>query len=220
MADEVILLDYWPSMFGMRTTKIALAEKGVAYEYKETDPWAKTSLLTETNPVHKKIPVLIHKGKRICGSLIQLEYIDEVWSDTYPMLPSDPYQKAQARFWGDFIDKKFYDPSWKVWGTTGEEQVKAKKELLEHFKTLETELGDKTYYGGDVFGFVDIALMGYYSWFKAIEKFGEFSIEAEFPVLSQWTKRCLERESVVHSIADSDKIIEYAYVLRRKLGAE
>ncbi|CDY48477.1 BnaC05g13370D [Brassica napus] len=191
MADEVILLDYWPSMFGMGTTKIALAEKGVAYEYKETDPRAKTSLLIETNPIHKKIPVLIHKGKQICEPLIQLEYIDE-----------------------------FYDPSWKVWGTTGEEQVTAKKELLEHFKTLETELGDKTYYGGDVFGFVDIALMGYYSWFKAIEKFGEFSIEAEFPKLTQWTKRCLERESVVMSIADSDKIVEYAYVLRRKLGAE
>ena len=115
---------------------------------------------------------------------------------------------------------QFYDPSWKVWGTTGEEQVTAKKELLEHFKTLETELGDKTYYGGDVFGFVDIALMGYYSWFKAIEKFGEFSIEAEFPKLTQWTKRCLERDSVVNSLADSDKIVEYAYVLRRKLGAE
>ena len=115
---------------------------------------------------------------------------------------------------------QFYDPSWKVWGTRGEEQVTAKKELLEHFKTLETELGDKTYYGGGVFGFVDIALMGYYSWFKAIEKFGEFSIEAEFPKLTQWTKRCLERESVIMSIADSDKIVEYAYVLRRKLGAE
>ncbi|KAJ4916018.1 Glutathione S-transferase U26 [Raphanus sativus] len=220
MADEVILLDYWPSMFRMSTAKIALAEKGVAYEYKETEPWVKTSLPIEMNPIHKKIPALIHNGKPIYESLIQLEYIDEVWFDTYPMLPSDPYQKAQARFWGDFIDKKFYDPAWKVWGTAGEEQVTAKKELLEHFKTLETELGDKTYYGGDVFGFVDIALMGFYGWFKAIEKFGEFSIEAEFPKLSRWTMRCLERESVVNSIADSDKIIEYASVLRKKFGAE
>ncbi|KAJ0247910.1 Glutathione S-transferase U26 [Hirschfeldia incana] len=219
MADEVILLDYWPSMFGMRT-KMALAEKGVSYEYIETDPWIKTPLLIEMNPIHKKIPVLIHKGKPICESLIQLEYIDEVWPGTYPMLPSDPYQKAQARFWADFIDKKFYDPSWKVWGAKGEEQVAAKKELLEHFKTLETELGDKTYYGGEVFGFLDIALMGYYSWFKAMEKFGEFSIETEFPKLTEWTKRCLERESVVKALTDSDKIIEYAYVLRKKFGAE
>ena len=114
MTDEVILLDYWPSMFGMGTTKIALAEKGVAYEYKETDPRAKTSSLIETNPIHKKIPVLIHKGKQICEPLIQLEYIDEVWSDTYPILPSDPYQKAQARFWGAFIDKKGQNSSFDI----------------------------------------------------------------------------------------------------------
>ncbi|CAE5957728.1 unnamed protein product [Arabidopsis arenosa] len=187
MADEVILLDYWPSMFGMRT-KMALAEKGVKYEYKETDPW--------------------------------LEYIDEVWSDAYTILPSDPYQKSQARFWADFIDKKFYDPSWKVWATMGEEHAAAKKELLEHFKTLETELGDKPYYGGEVFGYVDIALMGYYSWFKAMEKFGEFSIETEFPKLTTWTKRCLERESVVKALADSDRIIEYVNVMRKQFGAE
>ncbi|KAL0733347.1 hypothetical protein Bca4012_009557 [Brassica carinata] len=45
----------------------------------------------------------------------------------------------------------FINPSWKVWGEKGDEQVAAKKELLEHFKTLETELGDKTYCGGEVF---------------------------------------------------------------------
>lgn len=115
---------------------------------------------------------------------------------------------------------QFYDPSWKVWATMGEEHAAVKKELLEHFKTLETELGDKPYYGGEVFGYVDIALMGYYSWFKAMEKFGDFSIETEFPKLTTWTKRCLERESVVKALADSDRIIEYVYVMRKKFGAE
>ncbi|KFK25183.1 hypothetical protein AALP_AA8G077600 [Arabis alpina] len=219
MANQVTLLDFWPSMFGMRT-KIALAEKGVEYEYKETDPWVKTPLLIEMNPVHKKIPVLIHNGKPICESLIQIEYIDEVWSDTYPILPSDPYEKSQARFWGEFIDRKFYDPSWKVWATMGEEHVAARKELIEHFKTLETELGDKPYFGGEVFGFVDIALIGYYSWFKAMEKFGEFRLEKEVPKLVEWTKRCIVRESVVKSMADPDNIIQYACVLRKNLGVE
>jgi len=105
MADEVVLLDFWPSPFGIRV-RIALAEKGINYEYREEDLKNKSPLLLQMNPVHKKIPVLIHKGKPICESLIAVQYIDEVWSDRSPLLPSDPYQRAQARFWADYVDKK------------------------------------------------------------------------------------------------------------------
>ncbi|TYH12798.1 hypothetical protein ES288_A06G094700v1 [Gossypium darwinii] len=105
MAEEVVLLDFWPSMFGIRS-RIALAEKGIKYEYKEEDLWNKSALLLQTKPVHKKIPVLIHNGKLVCESLIQVQYIDEVWHDKAPLLPSDPYQKATARFWADYVDKK------------------------------------------------------------------------------------------------------------------
>ncbi|KAL4014797.1 hypothetical protein IC575_027015 [Cucumis melo] len=68
--EEVVkLLDFWPSMFGMRV-RIALAQKGVAYEYVEEDLRNKSPLLLQMNPIHKKIPVLIHNGKPICESSI------------------------------------------------------------------------------------------------------------------------------------------------------
>ncbi|XP_009610728.1 glutathione S-transferase 3-like [Nicotiana tomentosiformis] len=105
MADEVVLLDTYVSMFGMRV-RIALAEKGIQYEYKEQDLFNKTPLLLQMNPIHKKIPVLIHNGKPICESLIIVQYIDEVWMDKSPLMPSDPYKRAQARFWADYVDKK------------------------------------------------------------------------------------------------------------------
>jgi glutathione S-transferase len=106
MGDEVVLLGYHLSMFDIRV-RIALAEKGVKYEYKEEDLVnTKSALLLQMNPVHKKIPVLIHNGKPICESIIIVEYIDEVWKDQTPLLPTDPYQRAQARFWADFFDNK------------------------------------------------------------------------------------------------------------------
>lgn len=105
MANQVVLLDYWVSMFGMRA-RIALAEKGVHYEYSEQDLGNKSPLLLKMNPIHKKIPVLIHNDKPICESLVILQYIDEVWNDKAPLMPTDPYEKAQVRFWADFIDKK------------------------------------------------------------------------------------------------------------------
>ena len=97
MANEVVLLDFWPSLFGMRV-RIALAEKGIKYEYKEEDLLNnKRPLLLEVNPIHKKTPVLIHNGKPVCESLIIVQYIDEVWNDKSPLLPSDPYQRAHAK---------------------------------------------------------------------------------------------------------------------------
>lgn len=105
MADQVTLLDFWPSMFGMRC-RIALREKEIDFEYKEEDLGDKSPLLLQMNPIHKKIPVLIHNGKPICESLIILQYIDEIWNGKATLLPSDPYGRAQARFWADYIDKK------------------------------------------------------------------------------------------------------------------
>ncbi|XP_059432792.1 probable glutathione S-transferase [Corylus avellana] len=213
MTDEVVLLDFWPSMFGMRV-RVALAEKGIDYQYKEQDLKNKNELLLKMNPVHKKIPVLIHNGKPVCESLVIVQYIDEVWNDRSPLLPSDPYQRAKARFWADFVDQKaVYAVGKKLFSTKGEEQEAAKKEFLEIYKTLERELGDKPYFGGETFGFVDIALITFYSWFYVYETFGKFSMETECPKIIAWAKRCLQKESVAKSLPDQKKVYELALEL-------
>ncbi|ESQ27280.1 hypothetical protein EUTSA_v10019480mg [Eutrema salsugineum] len=210
MAEEVILLNFWPSIFGMRTM-IALEEKGVKYEYisEEDVIKNKSSLLLQMNPVHKKIPVLIHNGKAICESMIQVQYIDEVWSEKSPLLPSDPYQRAQALFWADFIDKKdqLCVCGRGTWRAKGEELEANNKEFIDILKILESELGDKPYFGGHKFGFVDIVLIGFYSWFPEYQKFGNFSIELECSKLIAWAERCLERESVT-SLSQALKRVE------------
>lgn len=104
--EEVILLDFWTSMYGMRA-RVALEEKEIKYEHKQEDLIGnKSALLLKMNPIHKTIPVLIHNGKPVCESLLIVEYIDEVWKGKISFLPSDPHEKARARFWADFVDKK------------------------------------------------------------------------------------------------------------------
>ena len=105
MADEVVLLDLKVSPFAARV-RIALEEKGITYESKVEDLSNKSSTLLKMNPVHKQIPVLIHNGRPICESMIIVQYIDQVWSQKSSLLPSDPYRRAHARFWADYIDKK------------------------------------------------------------------------------------------------------------------
>lgn len=221
MANEkqLIMLDYWTSMFCMRV-KIALAEKGITdYDCRVEDLMndKKSPLLQEMNPVHKKIPVLIHNGKPICESMIIVEYIDEVWKGECSFLPSDPYQRSQSRFWADYVDKEFYPATLKLWKSKqSTERETGKTEFIGSLKCLEEQLGDNCYFGGDSFGFVDIALFPYYSWFGAYECYGNFSVEAECPKLIAWAKRCEQRETVKSSLPDMQNLPEFILGIRRQ----
>jgi glutathione S-transferase len=102
--ETVKLLGYWASPVALRV-KWTLKLKEIEYEYVEEDLANKSPLLLEYNPVHKKIPVLVHGGKPLAESLVILEYLDETWKRN-PILPEDPYERAQARFWARFVDEK------------------------------------------------------------------------------------------------------------------
>ncbi|XP_071912565.1 probable glutathione S-transferase parC [Coffea arabica] len=215
MDGEVILLDAYISMFGMRL-RIALAEKGDKYEFREENLPNKTPFLLQMNPIYKKVPVLIHKRA--------LQYINEVWHDKSPLLPSDPYKRAQARFWADLVDQKIlglvHTLGRKTWAAKGKELEAAKKEFIEALKVLEGELGDKPYFGGEEFGYVDVALIPFYSWFHAYETCGNFKIGAQCPKFAAWAKRCIHRESVSKSLADPEKVYDFVLILKKYCGVE
>lgn len=115
---------------------------------------------------------------------------------------------------------QIYDLGRRTWATRGEEQEAAKREFIECLKLLEAELGDKPYYGGESLGFVDVALVPFYSWFYAYETCGNFSIEAECPMLIGWAKRCMENESVARSLPNRENVYRFVLDLKKKLGIE
>ncbi|KAL5781528.1 hypothetical protein ACOSP7_006557 [Xanthoceras sorbifolium] len=208
MSDQVKLHGYWSSPFSYRVIW-ALELKGIPYEYIEEDLSNKGPLLLKYNPVHKKIPVLVHGGKPICESMIILEYLEETWPQN-PLLPTDPFQRAVARFWIKFAEDK--GPTvWMMFRSSGEEQEKYKKESLEMLKTIEEmALGDeKKFFGGDEISLVDIAFGAHAHWLGVIEEVaGVKLLDAhKFPRLHAWIQNFKEAPVIKENLPDRDQTV-------------
>ncbi|GAY69004.1 hypothetical protein CUMW_268610, partial [Citrus unshiu] len=113
-------------------------------------------------------------------------YIDEVWKDMVPLLPSDLYRRAKAKFWVNPIDKKKFSDTSTENDRYFEEDMDHKgrragdsKEFFEVLKNFKGKLGDDLYFGGDKFEYADLCLIPFYCWLYSYETFGKFSVEPQ-----------------------------------------
>ena len=223
--DELKLLGTWASPWVSRV-KLALHLKGLSYENVEQDLDNKSDLLLASNPVHKKVPVLIHNGKPICESVVILEYIDDAYGTVGPsFLPVDPYERAIARFWVDYIDQKLVIP-WKVAFTADGEEEKTEgiKQMLAAVHTLEGALKEcskgKPFFGGDSVGYVDIALGGLLAFLQGTEELcgsKPFDI-ASTPLLLAWVERFTALDAAKVALPDASKLVELAKMKRAQMA--
>ncbi|WKA04988.1 hypothetical protein VitviT2T_022981 [Vitis vinifera] len=221
MAEELKLFRTWSSVFALRIVW-ALKIKGVEYETIFEDLSNKSPSLLQYNPVHKKVPVLVHNGKPIAESLVILEYIDETWRET-PLLPEDPYERAMARFWAKFGDDKVLTSIvWGVFFKEGKEQEEAMLEAMEHLQFLEDELKGKRFFGGERIGFVDLALGWLANMISIFEEVAGLKMvdEDKFPLLAAWMQEFADSPIIKDNWPPRDKMIAKFQALRdAKLAA-
>lgn len=85
--------------------RLALDEKGLKWDgeildLQRGDQHRPEYLKLNPNAV---VPTLVHDGRVLIESTLIIEYLEEGFPDT-PLMPSDPYQRAQARLWMKKID--------------------------------------------------------------------------------------------------------------------
>uniref|UniRef100_A0A0D9XLT0 glutathione transferase n=1 Tax=Leersia perrieri TaxID=77586 RepID=A0A0D9XLT0_9ORYZ len=214
--DELKMLGMWASPYVSRV-KLALHLKGLSYDYIEEDLANKSDLFLRSNPVHKTVPVLIHNGHPICESSIIVQYIDETFPDAgVSLLPSDPYDRAVARFWAGFIDDQLL-AAWRMVyrAKTVEERDEHMSRTLAAVDVLEGGLKEcskgKAFFGGDSVGYVDVVLGALVSWVHANDVITGTKLfdAANTPLLAAWLERFGELEAAKVVLQDVDRVVEY-----------
>ena len=108
----MLLYDHPLSSYAQKV-KIALREKGVAFEAKLPDSFGTGRQDDEffaANP-RSEVPVLIDGETKIFDSTIILEYVEERWPEP-PLLPKDPASRAFARMTEDVCDTQYEAMNW------------------------------------------------------------------------------------------------------------
>ncbi|KAK9935611.1 hypothetical protein M0R45_022706 [Rubus argutus] len=222
---DVKLIGAWPSPFVLRA-RIALNVKSVEYEFLQETLGSKSELLLKSNPVHKKIPVLLHHDKPICESLIIVEYIDEVWASGPSILPSDPYERAIARFWASYVDEKWF-PAMKSIAVAQDDEARkaAVVQVAEGLALLEEAFQKiskgKSFFGGDHIGYLDIAFGGFLGWLRVTEGTGGIKLlnETKTPGLLKWADDFAAHPAVKDVLPDIGKLAEFSKVIVAKMRA-
>ncbi|KAI3880007.1 hypothetical protein MKX03_007935 [Papaver bracteatum] len=211
-------------LFGTRSSpfccrvECALKLKGVKYEYITEDLSNKSDLLLQYNPVHKKIPVLVHGGKAVLESMIILEYIEETWPEVNPLLPADLHERSVARFWMKFIEDKCLS-IWQAFRTEGEQQTKAIADSLEMLKTIEEHaMTGKAFFNGDNIGLTDLSFGILVYWSGVIEEVIKVKIlDAQtFPLITSWKQRFMEVSEIKDCLPNYDELVTF-FKLRREM---
>ncbi|XP_069132602.1 uncharacterized protein [Argopecten irradians] len=215
----------WFCPFAQRAW-IAFLEKGIPFEYVEINSYEKPPKLMAVNPKGAVPVIVLENGKSVYESDVCIQYVDELRSEGKQILPQDPYERAQARMWCDFISTKLVSPFYKMLAAKDKEQQEPiKKALLEGLATFSDAIDDVgPFFGGDKFGMVDILLCPFTLRFRPVLKhFRDFEVPDtdQYRKLHKWMAACHSHPSVVPTIADDKKITAvYRYYAENLSRAE
>lgn len=152
-----------------RKTRIALAEKGLAYEHDPLPPFGLSAEYKRKHPL-AKIPLLEIDGRPIPDSSAIIAYLEKIQPQP-ALYPSDPYDYARALWLEELADAGLVNGVAPVFQQrvigplvfkrpTDEALVKKAVEetLPPLFDYLERELGSNDYLVGNRFTIADIAV--------------------------------------------------------------
>ena len=202
------LISATPSPYA-RKVRIALAEKGIAFELLTEVPWNDTTSTPKFNPL-EKLPVLIFEdGSSVYESNYILQYL-ELKYPTPPMLPADvdgilAARKLEVLCDGvcDALVLTFFERM-RGDGASPEWTARQRRKIDGGVKEMARLVGEGDWAVGDRFSLGDIAagtLVGYMT-----VRFPELPWRTQYPNLAALSDRLEQRPSFKNSVPYAQKI--------------
>lgn len=192
--------------------KIALREKGVAFDVALPDGMGSGGgggAWLAANP-RAEVPTLVDGDFAVFDSTIIQDYIEERWPEP-ALLPVGAAARARVRMIEEVMDTQYEATTWgmmevlvfrRVKGTEGEALLaRARSQLAGLHGWLEAQLGAAEWFNGAAFGWGDIAVVPF-----VLGAVGFGAPPAPGSMLAGWLARCLRRESVAVTAAESDAV--------------
>jgi glutathione S-transferase len=165
----VTVYDHPLSPYGQKV-KIALLEKGVAFTAplpSNIGSGATAGEFARISP-RGEVPALVDGDVAVFDSTIILEYIEERWPEP-PLLPATPAERARVRMIEDTMDTHFEAITWglseirnfgRASGDLADTMTaRAGEQLTGWYRWLEQQLGDRSWFNGERFGWGDLAVV-------------------------------------------------------------
>ncbi|KAG9088772.1 hypothetical protein FS749_001917, partial [Ceratobasidium sp. UAMH 11750] len=198
---------------------IALEEKGIPYLYQEENPYKKDAKFIEKFP-KGLVPGVLYKGKPIAESLVILEFLEDAYPQV-PLLPSDPYARAQVRYAVDGATKSVLPPFYRLLqAQEAEKRDEARQDLYKGLQTFAKGISGP-FWAGEQFTHADIALLPFIVRLPILEAHRDFKRAEVGHSFEAYAERVVNLPSVQRTLSEPDRYEEvYGRYLRNETQSE
>ena len=206
--NPVTLYDHPLSPYAQKV-KIALREKGVAFTVATPQGMGAggaAGAFVGANP-RAEVPSLFDGETAVFDSTIILEFLEDRWPSP-PLLPASPADRARVRMIEEVMDTHFEAANWGMgelnWFRRAEGDLAntpaeaAARQTLGFFAWLDDQLGDRTWFNGETFGWGDLSVFPHVG--AAISVGNRPAAGSK---LAAWLERALARDSVASTVAEA-----------------
>ncbi len=204
----ITLFDHPLSPYAQKV-RIALREKGVPFELAlpgGLGAGGAAGDFVAANP-RAEVPALIDGDVRVFDSTIILEYLEDRFP-TPALLPASPADRARVRMIEEVMDTHYEAINWAMgeidWFRRAEGEKAAALKATAGRQTagflawLERQLGGRTWFNGESFGWGDLAVVPY------VASSAAMGFRApEGSAMAAWLSRVLARPSVAETVGEA-----------------